>query len=440
MTKFRYQLAALVSASLLAACGGGGGSAVVAPTGNIAAAGLISGIGSIVLNGVRYETLGASTLDYDDDSAFTAPLGMGMVVSVTAAAGTPTIANTIYVQSGINGQTANVNSVNNTLTIAGLPVTLSTSTVVVTATGAVGTLANVTDGLQVETYGLPQADGSFKATRLEIKAVPETVQLLGAVRNLNTSNQTFTLGSGSQTVTITYSGVTPPTGLVDGVVVSVRTNATTTSTQYTPTALYLHTTDVAVFQTYESEYRGTSSVSNETNELYGVVSNLATNGSGCDLQVQGIPTTLTSSTLCAAIQDGDYVEVKGIFANGALTGHRVEFKTAATDRTLSGYIDDDSDSDNDGVKYRRQYHSDSASSSSDDGVYRSDNNGATFEIYGTLACSASLCTLTSSGTTLNADISTARWEHGQVSSGFVEAKGYMSSATTFKVTKIESKR
>jgi hypothetical protein len=73
-------------------------------------------------------------------------------------------------------------------------------------------------------------------------------------------------------------------------------------------------------------------------------------------------------------------------------------------------------------------------------VYRSDNNGATFEIYGTLACSASLCTLTSSGTTLNADISTARWEHGQVSSGFVEAKGYMSSATTFKVTKIESKR
>ena len=58
MTKFRYQLAALVSASLLAACGGGGGSAVVAPTGNIAAAGLISGIGSIVLNGVRYEALG----------------------------------------------------------------------------------------------------------------------------------------------------------------------------------------------------------------------------------------------------------------------------------------------------------------------------------------------------------------------------------------------
>jgi hypothetical protein len=40
---------------------------------------------------------------------------------------------------------------------------------------------------------------------------------------------------------------------------------------------------------------------------------------------------------------------------------------------------------------------------------------------------------------MTADLSTARWEHGQVSSGRVEAKGYMTAANTFKVSKIESK-
>jgi hypothetical protein len=97
---------------------------------------------------------------------------------------------------------------------------------------------------------------------------------------------------------------------------------------------------------------------------------------------------------------------------------------------LNGYSDDADDSDHDGLKYNRLLTSNDISP-----VSRS------YEIYGTLSnCSASTCTLTSNGTAFTADLSTAVWEHGAVTSGLVEAKGYMTSATTFKATKVEAKR
>ena len=124
-------------------------------------------------------------------------------------------------------------------------------------------------------------------------------------------------------------------------------------------------------------------------------------------------------------------EVKGMLSNGALAAYRVEFKTAGTDRDLisSGYSDDSNDRDGDQLKYSRLPTSTS-------------NSNSSYEIYGTLSnCAYSTCTLTSNGTVLSADLSTAIWDHGYSAvSGLVEAKGYMTAANTFKVTKIESKR
>ena len=245
------------------------------------------------------------------------------------------------------------------------------------------------------------------------------------------------MGSGSNTVTIAYSGVTTPTGLVNGSVVSVHTATTATASQYTATSLYLRSTNVSTFTQYATNYGGTSGVYNEANELYGMVSNLtgtAPYTNGCSMQVQGVPTTLRSATLCASLQNGDYVEVKGLLTNGTLAAYRVEFKTAGGDRSLNGYSDDENDSDRDEFKYRRQYNTTTS------GSYYSSDSRSSYEIYGTLsACSVNSCTLTSNGSVLTADVSTAYWEHGQVTSGFVEAKGYMTTANTFKVTKIEAK-
>ena len=429
---FRVMPLAVVCAAVLSACGGGGGGAALVS--NNAISGTVSGLGSVIVNGVRYETIGASVVDADDNSTITAPLGLGMTIQIDPVSSSATTAGTIHIQSGIQGSTSEVDSTAKTLNVAGLPVSTDATTFIVTAAGLAGSFADLANSQSVEVYGLPQSDGTFKATRIEIETSAHTVQLVGTVSGLNTANSTFTLGSGASAVQVTYSGVTAPAGLVNGAVVSVHTAVTATAPQYAATRLYMRSADVTTFTQYATHYRGTSGVSNEANELYGMVSGLTSTGTGCAMQVQGVPTTLGSATLCASIQNGDYVEVKGLLANGALTAYRVEFKTAGSDRVLNGYQDDENDSDHDDLKYRRQW----ASSSS--GAYASSNSASSYEIYGTLSnCSGSTCTLTSNGTAMTADLSTAFWEHGQVSSGWVEAKGYMTAANAFKVTKIESK-
>ena len=421
--------------AILSACGGGGGGSALT-TVNPPVAGTISGLGSVIVNGVRYETIGASVIDADDSHTISTPLGLGMTVSIDPLTSSATTAGTIYIQTGIKGGTSAVDTTAKTLNVAGLPVTTDSATFIVTSAGQAGSFADLADNLNVEVYGLPQTDGTFKATRIEIEATAQVVQLVGTVSNLNTTNKTFTLGSGSNTVTIAYSGITVPTGIANGSVVSVHTATTATASQYTATSMYLRSTNVSTFTQYAANYGGTSGVRNEANELYGMVSNLTgtppyTNG--CSMQVQGVPTTLRSATLCASLQNGDYVEVKGLLTDGTLAAYRLEFKTAGGDRSLNGYSDDENDSDGDEFKYRRQYNMTS-------GSYYSSDSRSSYEIYGTLsACSGSTCTLTSNGSVLTADVSTAFWEHGQVTSGFVEAKGYMTTANTFKVTKIEAK-
>lgn len=433
--KFHFHLVPVsaVCIALLSACGGGGGGSA-APSVTAPVAGTVSGLGSVVVNGVRYETIGASVLDADDRSAISTPLGLGMTVSIDPLSTSASAAGVIYVQTGIKGSATVVDSVAKTLNVAGLPVTTDSSTFIVTSTGVAGTFSDLANSPNVEVYGLPQTDGTFKATRIEIKSTAQPVQLVGTISNLNIANGTFTLGSGGNTVNVTFSAVNAPAGLANGSVVSVHTATTVSSTQYAATSLYLRAANVSTFSQYAINYGGTSGVSTEANELYGMVSGLTAVGTGCSMQVQGVPTTISSGTLCSSLQNGDYVEVKGLLANGSLAAYRVEFKTAGGDRTLNGYFDDENDSNHDNLKYRRQF------ASTTSGSYFSSDSRSSYEIYGTLSsCSGSTCTLTSNGSVLTADLSTAVWEHGQVMSGFVEAKGYMTSVNTFKVTKIEAK-
>jgi len=426
--------------TMLTACGGGGGglsTATKTPT----VAGTISGLGSIILNGVRYETIGASLVDADDGTTISSPMGMGMTVTVDPSTTGSTVAGTIHIQTGIKGNTSLVNTSTSTLNVAGLPVITDSSTFIVnSATSTSGSFASLLANNQnVEVYGLPQSDGTFKATRIEILATAPMVQLVGTVFGLNTANSTFTLGGNGSTVTVTYSSASAPTGLANGAVVSVHTSTSATAANYTATSLYLRSTNTSTFTQYATNYSGTSGISNETNELYGMVSNLALTSSGCSLQVQGVSSTLSSATLCNALQNGDYVELKGQFLNGQLTAHRVEFKTSGGDRSLASYQDDSQDSDHDQLKYSRRLSTTTSSSSSSS----STESSSSYEIYGTLSnCSsatANNCTLTSNGVAYTADLSSAFWEHGMVTSGWVEAKGYMATNSTFKVTKIESK-
>lgn len=442
--KFKSGLLASVmaSAGLLSGCGGGAGETLLMSQA-LSVAGLISGLGSVVVNGVRYETIGATVLDADDHHNINAPLGLGMTISLEPNSTNPTAASIIHVQSGIKGLASAVDLVSKTLNVAGLPITTDSSTIVILANGAVGSLANVGNN-SVEVYGLPQTDGTFKATRIEIETSSSLVQLVGVISNLNTANATFNLGSGTQSVSINFNAASIPAGLANGAVVSIRTNAQSNENAYAATAVYVRSSNATVFNDYVNKYSGTTGIKNEANELYGMVTNLSSASTGCTLQVQGIPTTLTSTTLCSALQNGDYVEVKGQLSNGSLAAYRVEFKTAGGERNLTGYQDDQNDDDHDNLKFSRI--TTTASSSSSESSSSSGNSSAerstSYEIYGTLSnCVTTTCSLNTNGTNITIDLSTAIWEHGRViTSGLVEVKGYIAATNVFKVIKIEDKR
>jgi len=446
-TTFHLLTLTIACATLLNACGGDGGASMTAVLTPTTVAGTISGLGSIILKGVRYETIGATVENADDRTSIKTPMGLGMTVAVDPSSNS-TVAGTIHVQTGIKGGTSLVNAAANSLNVAGLPVVADAGTFIVNSTtGISGNFAALLANNQnVEVYGLPQTDGTFKATRIEILTVAPIVQLVGAVSGLNTTSKTFTLGGNGNTVTVSYAGTPAPAGLINGAVISVRTNTSTNTANYTATSLYLRSASTNTFKQYAANYSGTTGINNEVNELYGMVSQLTATTTGCTLQVQGVPTTVSSTTLCNALNNGDYVEIKGLFLNGQLSTHKVEFKTTGGDRSLANYYDDPQDSNHDQLKYNRLLSSTTSNSPSSSGsVSSGSGEGASvYEIYGTLSNCASgaatSCTLTSNGVVYTADLSAAFWERGAATSGLVEAKGYMSTTNTFKVIKIESKQ
>lgn len=435
----------LACAGLLSACGGSSTSTPeqvaaipILSANSLSVAGLVSGLGSVIVNGVRYETIGAKSVDSDDKKIINSQIGIGMILSLEPSSFNTAAASTIHIQKGIKGPIANVNAAQYTLTVAGLPVTGDATTLVVKANGTIGNFAELANN-SVEVYGLPQTNGNFKATRIEIESSPSLVQLSGAISELNTTNTTFKLGSGNNLVTISYGALTVATGLANGVVVSVHTNAMLSTNQYAATQIYLRAPSALIFNEYATNYKGTSNVRNETNELYGMVSGLSSIASGCNLQVQGVSVNVASTTLCNSIQNGDYVEVKGILSNGSLTAHRIEFRTTGGDRNLNGYSDDKNDDNHDELKYSRLLTTSTGNDSTSPNI--SSASSSTYEMYGTLSnCATGTCTLMSNGVAITIDISSAIWEHGlMVTVGAVEAKGYMTLNNIFKVTNIESK-
>jgi hypothetical protein len=434
-TSFQPKILALLMAAtgLLSACGGGD-SGTATPTAAALSSGTISGLGSIIVNGVRYETVGSQVLDADDGStAITTPLRIGMTVSVEQS-GTDSvtqrpIAGKILVQSGIKGV---ANYTGSTLTVAGMPVTTDTTTILLDTTGALTSLAAL-NNQAVEVYGLPQADGSFLATLIEAETGLPHVQVVGTVQSIDTTAKTLVLGTTAASITVNYAGITPPGGLATGSVIVVKAANSTTANTYAASSLRIRSGTASTYTSYASNYSGTTGVNNERNEVYGAVSDktlISTGGNvtGCTLKVQGIEVQATSATLCASITNGTYVEAKGTLSNGVLNATKIEFEGSQA----NGYSDDWNDNDSDGLHHR------SLSTLSTPTELQASRS---FEMYGALSCSAVNvgCTLIRGAITYTADMASARWDgHQAITNGYVEAKGYL-TGNTFKVSKIESK-
>lgn len=180
----------------------------------------------------------------------------------------------------------------------------------------------------------------------------------------------------------------------------------------------------------QSGIKGVASCTGSTLTVAGMP--VTTDTSSILLGTTGAVTDLTAlnnqAVELARLANGTWVEAKGMLSNGVLTATKIEFEGSQS----NGCAADWNDNDSDGLHHR------SLSTLSTPTELQTSRS---FEMYGTLSCSAANvgCTLTSGAVTYTADMLTARWDdHQSRVSGYVEAKGYL-TGNTFKVRKIESK-
>ncbi len=296
-------------------CGGGvesGGTG----TGSLPtlAMGAITGFGSIVVNGVRYDETGATIEDDDGRMLASAQLKLGMQATVMAStidnsvAGVSTAkAGAIAVRSGIVGPVEAIDRAAALLTVLGQRVAVVASTVFDDAL-AMG-VSSLATGDVIEVHGTyDAAAGRYVATRVELRAAPPaTYKLRGTVAALSLTARTLTIGA----AVIDWSGVAPSnpsTTLAVGAIVRVALATTLSAGVWRATALSVSSAMLEDRDRVEVEGRITAFTS---------LSSFAVNG----LPVNAANATFANGT--AGVVLGAKVEVKGRAVGGVIIAQAV---------------------------------------------------------------------------------------------------------------------
>ena len=315
----RRALVSLLAAAgvvVLPGCGGGGGGAGgtvggvdTGGTGSFST-GRVTGFGSVIVNGVRFEDNAARITDDEGKVLVADDLRLGMVVSVQAgaiAAGSGDIlpsatATSIAVESQIKGPVESKTGTD-TLVVFGQTVKVNTATVF-----EFTSFAAITAGTILEVSGFVDATGVVTATRIEREDNASEFKVRGVISNLGAT--TFQIG----TATFLFSAGQLPAGAANGLFVRVRTQtARNAAGQWVVTRIDMRN---AV------EDRGEA-------RLEGI---LVQNGTA--LQVNGV--TIDTSRLAAGTIPavGQRVEVEGALVNGVLVARKIELEDEADDREV----------------------------------------------------------------------------------------------------------
>ncbi len=182
----------------LASCGGGsdGGIAAGGTGGTGISQGPVSGFGSVYINGVKFNTDGATATTVEDSvGTGQAGLKLGMVATVEWEKDATTgkyRAKSIKYSDDVQGPATVTGAT--TLTVLGQSVIVDALTVFEgDGTTSLTSLADLPVGRVVEVSGLEDNTGAIRATRIELKGVGAEYELKGIVSD--SSGTTFTLGT-----------------------------------------------------------------------------------------------------------------------------------------------------------------------------------------------------------------------------------------------------
>lgn len=304
---------------VLVACGAGGTQVAGIDRGGVrggVAVGVVTGFGSVFVNGVRYTT-DAALITVDGVVVTEGELALGQVVAVDAELSTPdAAANTVTVSSNAIGPVADLDAIAGSLTVLGQSVTVSNTTYFSDNPGEAG-LDGLTDGDIVRVSGLVDADDQVSATRIDLLAGMTRYEVQGVARDVDTGLQQLMIGG----LLVDYSSASIIDGFPGGQPESgdlVRVEGE----QFGPSGELV--ADELVLQT-----RDLSANEDDQAEIEGFITAFA---GPTDFEVGGIPVTTDGNT---DFEDGNAadlglnvrVEVEGrVGANGIVLADEIEFE------------------------------------------------------------------------------------------------------------------
>ncbi len=221
---------------ILVACGTGdpGGLAGGGIGGTGISVGKITAFGSVFVNGVEFETTGA-TITIDGQTAMNGQddLEIGMIVAVEGTFnvdGVRGTAKSIKFKDNLEGPVTGVDTTAQTLTVLGQTVIVdATTTDIYDANGAPLTFSDIVAGNIVEVSGFVDSTGVIHATYIKVKgsAGEGEIEIKGTISNLNDTAHTFNIG----TLIVDYNNalangqIEVTGGLQNGLFVEVKSNA-----------------------------------------------------------------------------------------------------------------------------------------------------------------------------------------------------------------------
>jgi Domain of unknown function (DUF5666) len=301
-------------AAILTGCGGGGSGGTTGSSMTSFAYGPISGFGSIIVNGVRFDDSSSSVSSEDDDDNQTrhssSDLKLGMVVAIQGGSitsddsGHRSKAGEIRFGSELVGPVGpNPDATAKTFTLLGQTVQIGDKTIF--DNSSVPALASISDikaGDVLEVHGLFNTTSkAYDATRIERKTGATLYKIRGVVADW--SGTTFKIG----TELISYpAGLNLPSGFANGQIVRVK----------------LQTVQIADAWVATRIKSGVRSMGDHSEaEVKGTVTDFK---SKSDFKVNGISVDATNATIYpSSLGNGAFVEVEGSMVADKLMAKKV---------------------------------------------------------------------------------------------------------------------
>jgi len=283
---------------------------------SVVAKGTITGFGSIIVNGIRFDTASAS-IDVDGNAGTQSDLKVGHVVVVRGTMnddGTDAVADAVSSGDLVEGPISAINTTAGTITVLGQLIVIGDDTSFDDISPASIDGLNVNDTVEVSGFFL--ADGSISATRIERKSAGSEFEVTGHISNLTAT--TFQIND----LTVDFSAAQlddfPAGSPENGQRVEVKGNNLGGNGQLLATRV---------------EFKGDELEADDGDqvEIEGFITLFE---SALDFEVDGIPVITNASTVFENGESGDLalnskVEVEGpIDANGIITATKVQIKLA----------------------------------------------------------------------------------------------------------------